>query len=89
MGKAKFKMDLGIKSEMINLKVNIINILYVKSSHFCQSGNHHLIFQRHVQTTKTLSYSVICNKEKASLVTLYIPKYNFSIMENYIYVEHK
>ena len=35
MGKAKFKMDLGIKSEMINLKVNIINILYVKSSHFC------------------------------------------------------
>lgn len=43
------------------------------------------IFQMH----KTLSYSIICNKEKASLVTLYIPKYNFSIMENYIYVEHK
>ena len=33
MGKAKFKMDLGIKSEMINFKVNIYNINF-KIYHF-------------------------------------------------------
>lgn len=37
MGKAKFKMDLGIKSEMVNLKVNIINITYKLSPHIFAS----------------------------------------------------
>lgn len=37
MGKANFKMDLGIKSEMVNLKVNIINIIYKLSPHIFAS----------------------------------------------------
>lgn len=36
MGKSKFKMDLGIKSEMENLKNWCYKYyIYVKSAHFC------------------------------------------------------